>query len=483
MTGREDAMTEAGQRGTGGNGGAPEPCDILVRNGYVLTLDPKRTVYPSGAVAIRGNRIAAVGRDQDLTARFRPSTIFDAAGAPVHPGMIDCHLHSTVHLTRTAFNDDPAVTGAISFNEWFNQLTDEDEHASAQTAFVEMVRNGFTACLEPGTAFEPDAVAAAAEAVGVRVSLGDPFLWDTTDGGNASAGKIKRAPATPKRAMDLLGGQLWRNKDPDARVRGQISLYGSGSASLELELAAKKCADENGVILNQHQNFTLEQVKIDDERFGGGHNLVRFAEAGLLDRNCTFVHMNVVRDDEVPLIARSGMSLVWQPGNYQYYNMAHKFPSRMPALHKLGVNLTLGVDVAKIWTFGELARIAYLVARQQGEYLSSESLLAMQTIGGARALGLDASLGSLEVGKCADLVIRTDEVAEALPNFNAVIQLIMLSQSRSIDTVICDGRVIFRKGHLTRLDERVVHEAARTSARRIASRLGISPQTTWPAVS
>jgi cytosine/adenosine deaminase-related metal-dependent hydrolase len=227
----------------------------------------------------------------------------------------------------------------------------------------------------------------------------------------------------------------------------------------------------------------LEQVKIDDERFGGGHNLVRFAEAGLLDRNCTFVHMNVVRDDEVPLIARSGMSLVWQPGNYQYYNMAHKFPSRMPALHKLGVNLTLGVDVAKIWTFGELARIAYLVARQQGEYLSSESLLAMQTIGGARALGLDASLGSLEVGKCADLVIRTDEVAEALPNFNAVIQLIMLSQSRSIDTVICDGRVIFRKGHLTRLDERVVHEAARTSARRIASRLGISPQTTWPAVS
>jgi 5-methylthioadenosine/S-adenosylhomocysteine deaminase len=191
----------------------------------------------------------------------------------------------------------------------------------------------------------------------------------------------------------------------------------------------------------------------------------------------------VVRDDEVPLVVQSGMSLVWQPGNYQYYNMAHKFPSRMPALHKQGVNLTLGVDVAKIWTFGELARIAYLVARQQGEYLSSESLLAMQTIGGARALGLESSLGSLEVGKRADVVIRTDDVAEALPNLNVVIQLIMLSQSRSIDTVICDGRVLLRKGHLTRLDEHVVHEAARASARRITSRLGISPKTTWMAVS
>ena len=152
----------------------------------------------------------------------------------------------------------------------------------------------------------------------------------------------------------------------------------------------------------------------------------------------------------------------------------------MPELFQLGVNLALGVDVAKIWTFGELARIAYLVARQGGDYLSSESLLAMETIGGARALGLEAMAGSLEPGKRADLVIRTDELAEAVPNFNVVVQLIMLSQARSIDTVICDGEVLFRHGHLTRLDERVVHEMGRASARRLAARLGVSPRTTWP---
>jgi 5-methylthioadenosine/S-adenosylhomocysteine deaminase len=190
--------------------------------------------------------------------------------------------------------------------------------------------------------------------------------------------------------------------------------------------------------------------------------------------------MNVVRDDEVSLIARSGMSIVWQPGNYQYYAMAHRLRSRMPELSQLGVNLALGVDVAKIWTFGELARIAYLVARQGGDYLSSESLLAMETIGGARALGLEAMVGSLEPGKRADLVIRTDELAEAVPNFNVVVQLIMLSQARSIDTVICDGEVLFRHGRLTRLDERVVHEMGRASARRLAARLGVSPRTTWP---
>jgi cytosine/adenosine deaminase-related metal-dependent hydrolase len=132
--------------------------------------------------------------------------------------------------------------------------------------------------------------------------------------------------------------------------------------------------------------------------------------------------------------------------------MAHRFRSRMPELHKLGVNLALGVDVAKIWTFGELARIAYLVARQGGDYLSAETLLAMQTIGGAQALGLADMVGSLEA-------------------------------SRSIDTVICDGEVLLRHGSLTRLDERAVYEMGRASARRLAARLDRAPWTRWPIVS
>ena len=116
-----------------GGASAPEACDILVRNGYVLTVDAKRTVYPSGAVAIRGNRIVAVGPEREVLPRFRPTRVFDAGGAPVHPGMIDGHLHSTCHLTRTI---------------------------STKATW-----------------------AAAADAVGVRALLGDPFLWDTVDGG------------------------------------------------------------------------------------------------------------------------------------------------------------------------------------------------------------------------------------------------------------------------------------------------------------
>jgi 5-methylthioadenosine/S-adenosylhomocysteine deaminase len=202
----------------------------------------------------------------------------------------------------------------------------------------------------------------------------------------------------------------------------------------------------------------------------------------LLGRNCSFTHMNIVRDDEIDAIVESGMSIVWQPGNYQYYAIAQQQRSLMADLIDRGVNISLGVDAAKIWTFGDMARIAYLVARQGGGYLSSEKLLEMQTIGAARAIGLDHIIGSLEPGKRADIVIRTDELAEAQPNLNVVIQLMLLSLSRSVDTVICNGEVIFRHGELTRMDEAVVYQQSRASVKRMVGRLGIAPKTSWPIV-
>src|SRR4051812_1677815 len=113
------------------NGAGGESCDLLIRNGYVLTLDGGRRVFPAGAVAVTGNSIVAVGTDRDLAQRFRPARVIDAAGGPVHPGMIDPHVHTSTHLCRTAFPDDPKVNAFQYFAGWFNGLRDEDEYAQA----------------------------------------------------------------------------------------------------------------------------------------------------------------------------------------------------------------------------------------------------------------------------------------------------------------------------------------------------------------
>ena len=461
----------------------PRGCDILIRNAHILTLDANRTIYPSGAVAISGNSIVAVGPEREIVPMFRPRRVLDAGGAPVHPGFVDAHCHATLHLSRGAMTDNPRPKKSIGFFDWFNALDDEDEYTSALAFCVEMVHNGYTGFMEAGTVFEPDVVAAAAEAVGVRASLGDPFLWDLPEGESGYAGTVKRAPCNLKRARDLLGTQLWRNGDPDSLIRAHVAVYGEGSASEELIVAAKECADENDVVFNMHVNFTPELAEMDDLRFGGRHTLVHFADIGVLDRNCTFAHMNVVRDDEVQPVVDSGMSLVWQPGNYLFYGISAKVPSRMAELIGKGVNVAFGVDVAKIWTFGDMEFVGYLVARHGGDYISPEKLLEMQTIGGARALGLESVVGSLEPGKRADLVIRPNNLPELQPGVNVVQEMMQLSRSRSVAVAIVNGEIVLKDGHLTRVDEGVVYDRARTTTRRIMDRLGFSPEISWPIVA
>jgi len=186
---------------------------------------------------------------------------------------------------------------------------------------------------------------------------------------------------------------------------------------------------------------------------------------------------------EVEPIATSGMSVVWHPGNYQFYSIALARRSRMPELAERGVNLTFGTDAAKVWTFGELAWIGYLVAREEGGYLPAERILEMQTIGAARAIGLDRQVGSLEPGKKADLVIRTEELAEAQPGLNVIRELVLVSRSKSVDTVIIDGQIVVRHGRLTLADEALVYARARESARRLVDKVGLTPGTIWPTVA
>jgi 5-methylthioadenosine/S-adenosylhomocysteine deaminase len=469
--------------------GRPQSCDLLVRNAHVLTLDTRRTVYPQGAVAVSGRDIVAVGPERDVLAAYRAARTLDAHGAVVHPGFVESHYHTTLHLTRGAVSDAPhAVSpsggdgGKIGiYSAWFNAVDDDDEYASALLASVEMVRNGITCFMEPGTVFATDAVAAAAEAVGIRASLCDPFLWDHPDG-LTMATEVERAPATTQRALEVLGGELHRNDDRDALVRGHVALYGTGTMTDELAVAAKRRADEAGTVLTLHQNFDSSDVAYDDERYGRP-GVEHLAELGVLGPNTTLAHMNILRDGEVEALRTSGAGIVWHPGNFLFYAIAASVPCRVPELVERGVRVAFMTDAAKVWSFGEMAWLGYLTARMGGSFLSSEQILEMQTRGGAEAIGLADRIGSLEAGKRADLVIRTDALPEAHPGMDPVREMVLVSRSKSVDTVIVDGQIVVRGGRLTRLDEDVAYELARATTRRLTSELELPRAGTWPEVA
>ena len=464
-------------RGHGAEG--PEACDLIVLNGNVLTLDGRGSVYRPGAVAIRGTRIAAVGRDTDVLASFRSDTIVDARGAPVHPGFIEGHDHIAQHSSRgidALLARHPRST--VNYAVWKAEMRDEDEYASTLLGGLDLLLHGYTGFVEAGTALNPDAVAAAAEELGIRGWISDPYLWDCRDIMDSapsliSPALVARAPFDFDRCVRELGSQLKRNQDRNALVRGHVALYGLGTASDGLQRAAKEVANRNDVPFAQHAGYVIGMTEWAEARLGRPY-LVHLADLGVLDSRSLLVHLNVVRDAEIGPLTESGASVVWCPANYLFFAARDGVRGRMPELHRLGVRLCLGVDTAKYCSVGDTGCLALHAAAQCGTVLSAESILQMLTIDAARAMGAAREVGSLEVGKRADLVVRKDGAPDAQPSLDPTFQIAVLGRAGSVDTVIVNGAIVVRHGRLIAVSEEEVYGQVQASIAGITTRLGLS---------
>jgi 5-methylthioadenosine/S-adenosylhomocysteine deaminase len=464
----------------------PESCDLIVRGAQVLTLDARRTVYPSGAVAVRGHTIAAVGPEAEVLRRCEAPRMLDARGGIVHPGFVDAHLHINAQTCRGFFRGDSSKGGGSGPNyaDWKAALHAEDEQAAAALGCLELLRHGYTMFVEPGTAFEPDAVAVAAQATGVRCSLADPYLWDDPTlldviGGRKSDSLLARVPADRTRALGLLGGQLFRNRDKDGIVHGHVALYGEGTASDELMRAAKALADREDVVVNTHVGFDIDLAEAMEARWGRPR-FAYLAELGVLGPNTTFVHMNVIRDGDVGPILSSGLSIVWCPLAYLSRGTPLRLPTRIPEMRRRGANVAVGTDSARQSTVGDGPFLALHLAAEAGQPIASEDVIEMLTLGGARAAGLDRLIGSLEAGKRADLVMRRTDALELAPGVDPAHQLITIGHGPSADTVLVNGHVVLSGGRSTRVSEDTVIDEARASVGRVAKRLGLEPPGRWP---
>jgi 5-methylthioadenosine/S-adenosylhomocysteine deaminase len=465
---------------------APESCDLILKGAEVLTLDARRTIYSGGAIAVRGHTIVAVGPEAEVLPRWRAPRVLDAGGGIVHPGFIDAHLHINAQTCRGFFQGDSSRVGGTGPNyaDWKAALRPEDEQAAAALGCLELLRHGYTAFVEPGSAFEPDAIAAAAEATGVRCSLADPYLWDDPSlmdviAGLKSPSLFARVPPTRDRSLKLMGGQLRRNRNADGILHGHVALYGEGTASDELLRAAKALADREGVMFNSHLGFDVDMAAAMEARW----ERPRFAhlrELGVLGPNATFVHMNVIRDGDVEPILTSGLSSVWCPLVYLQKGTPLRLPTRIPEMRRRGAHVALGTDSARQSTVGDAPFLAVHLAAEAGQPIVSEDAIEMATLGAARAAGLDRLVGSLEPGKRADLVVRRRDAVELGPGIDPAHQLVMLGHGPTADTVLVNGQVVLKGGRSTRVSETAVIAEARTSVGRMAERLGLGTPGRWP---
>ncbi|HKY94780.1 MAG TPA: amidohydrolase family protein [Kiloniellales bacterium] len=445
-------------------------CDLLIHNATLLTGDDKQPVIRGGAIAAAKGRIVALGPEKDLLAKHRATERIDAEGSVVHAGLIDPHFHVVVTTSRGIFAEDKPRR--YNYADWKAELREEDEAASALLSCLELLRQGYTHYVEPGTSFFTDAVAAATAEAGIRASLCDPYLWDRAEvlRNNPLGSDALFARATPskERAQRLIGSELKRNRDPDALVRGHIGLYGEGTASDELLQAGSALARVNGVAFHQHLLYLPHIAAAETERLGHSP-LAHLVQLGILDERSVLVHMNAVSPADRELLRRHRPTVIWCPSQTLALGKATLTTMIQPHLAAEGLPVALGVDAAFEWTGADTPLLAQLSAKYEGIELTPAQLLTLRTKAAARAIHREHDLGSLEVGKRADIVVRGRRTSTASPGIDPLHAAALLDTRGPVEAVYVDGKAVLRKGEPTGFEAaRAIRESAQSAARVLA---------------
>ncbi len=458
-----------------------EPLDLIVVNARVLTMDPDRRVLAPGYVGVHKGRIAMLGEGSppSLPAGVR---VVDAAGGLCHPGLIDTHAHVAWGLVRCAVPEQLSEEEIFRlFDErMLGRVRDEDEHLGTLLACAEMAMNGTTCFADTGSALHHLApTAEAVAAVGIRGMI------STLNGDTVVQVPALSLPVDSCLARIEEG--LQRYPLGDELAWACAGLLGMEGASDALVRDAKALADGAGVPLNLHKSFSPDEVAACRARLGGRDPLEGFDDLGVLDRNITLVHLNRCSPREIDLLTAAGSSVCHCPAASMMYAMGGSLEGHVPRLLAAGVPVALGTDSTHWGNAWDLTRAIYLAATVHKEgtrtrpAIDAELALEMATIHGARAVGREHDLGSLEVGKRADLVLHGTGRPEAHPALDPIANLVFSAQSKTVDTVLVEGNEVVRGGRPTRIDLDALLARADRGARDLLQLLDYRPPRRWAA--
>jgi 5-methylthioadenosine/S-adenosylhomocysteine deaminase len=451
----------------------PRAIDLVIRHGCVLTVNVAGDVIADGAVAVDKGRIAAVGPTAVIDQGWKGRASIDAQGGAVRPGSIDAHIHVSQYTARSVL---PRMgSGPVNMGHWKAELRPNDEHVSASLAAIDYLRCGFTGFVDPGTIFEPDAVAAVAGETGIRIWLTDPYVADQ---GRKLSEKnpelvapafLARWPATTEEAMRRVGSQLWRNTHENGLVRAFIGIYGELTESDALRAHAVEVARRSTVQFQQHLGYTPAAYREQAAKLGRTP-LAELDRLHGLAPDITLVHMNDVSPvDEAMLRARQSR-LVWCPYGTLQTIGAGEGRNRMAALSREGARVAVATDIPRAVNFDALASLAVGCGTATGSALEPRHVLRMLTCDAAASVGAERETGSLEAGKSADIVVHRPLDLGVDPLWETAI----LGGRHQIDKVLVAGRTLVESGRLTVIDEGAIVAAARHSVAGLLQRSGLS---------
>lgn len=449
---------------------------LLFKNATVCTLDARRRIIDGGAVAVRRDRIVAVGTTADLVRQFPGMPSFDATGKAVLPGFINSHTHTVLLVLRGTVEDmeGDAIFGymtPISF-----AMTPDERVALARLGCLEAIRSGTTTVVDP---FRH--VAGYAQGMvdtGLRLYLSE-------SGADALTLKIRKGIYEYDRAfgeefleriVTLIEG--FHGK-AGGRVQCQIAAHAPDTCSPWMLHRLRDLAEKHG--LGRTVHLAQSRKEVAQVRAMSGKTPAEYLrDNDWLGPDVVGAHWTFCTDDDIDLLARHGVHMAHCPAN-----SSRRGPHQAPIGRILdaGVNVALGTDNMTEDMFQAL-KIGIIIHRGGhggGVSPTPREMLDGATVNGAKALGREADLGSIEAGKKADLVVLDLNRAHLRPIIDLVSSLVHYGHPGAVDAVMVDGTFVMRDGRVLSMDEDAVMGAAQEATVAAWRRLSeISPDIRVP---
>src|SRR5262245_34998180 len=376
--------------------------EMIVAGDYVVMMDESQQVVKDGAVAIDGDRIVAVGPRAEIAAKYRAREKLDGAGKVVMPGLVNGHTHAAMTLLRGIADD-------IELIEWLQKYIFPTEVRFVDAEFVrvgtelacwEMIRGGTTTFVD--MYYFPDAVAEAVESCGIRVlvaaSVIDQKSPDAANGADSLA-----------KAVDFA--RRWKGKND--RIMPIIGAHSVYTIKPDLLRQIRTAANELGVPVSIH--VSESRFEIDTTRKTYDTTPVHLLEdIGFLDGGTIAAHVVWPEEDEIPLLVQRRVGVIHNPSANMKISSGISPVAKMLAA---GVRMGLGTDGPAtnndldMWEEMRLAAFLQKVSTMDPKVVPARTALDMATRGGAQAIGLGEEIGSLTVGRRADLIqVSLDDV-------------------------------------------------------------------------
>ncbi len=446
---------------------------ILIEKGTVVTVDDAGQIFDPGYVFIRGDKIAELGPgDPPAYLRQEARTVLDASHMAVMPGMVNAHTHLFQTFIRGLADDKPLL-GWLEAAIWpvAQALNPEEAYLAAMVGLVENIRSGATSVLDHQyihtDPHNDDGVYLAAEEVGTRFLLARG--WTDMDYHPA----FMEDPDQIVAEMDRLR-RAWHGRHDD-RLRLEFGPLIPWGCSDETMLRTHKLAKAWGMGTQIHVAETQVEVEMNQERRGMGH-IEWLAHLGILGPDVQLVHSIWLSDQEIELIAEQGGVVVHCPVSNMYLASG---VARVPEMRRKGIVVALATDGPGSNNSQDMLEtlkataLLHKVHSLDAMILQPEEVLWMACRGGAIAFGQPDRIGSLEVGKKADVVLVDLDTPLAMPVHRVVSALVFNASNGDVDTVIVDGRILMQGKKVLCVDEEALLAEARAACDRLFQRAGV----------